>query len=188
MALKFYFGAIMTEKTTTTTKKPRKKNIKPPEGAHKIIFPEDVAMEHQWCYNGDTLLEIPDKIIGFVYCITNKLSGKKYIGKKNFFTTKIRSIKKQKYRERVQSDFITYYGSNDALNEDVTKHGPDNFHREILLLCDTAGSMSYFEAKYQMFYDVIGSDLWYNSWISVRITEKHLKPHHFEHKIRTDLI
>ena len=137
--------------------------------------------------NGEPLVEIPEKIIGFVYCITNKLTGKKYIGKKNFFGIKIRSIKKQKYRERVQSDFITYYGSNNELNADVEQHGPENFHREMLLLCDTKGSMSYFEAKYQMHYDVIGSDKWYNSWISLRVTDKHLKPHHFNTKIREDL-
>lgn len=176
----------MTEKVVEN-KKPRKKNIKPPEGAHKIIFTEDVVMEHQWWYNGEPLVEIPEKIIGFVYIITNKLTGKKYIGKKNFFGIKTRSIKKQKYRERVQSDFITYYGSNNELNADVVQHGPENFHREILLLCDTKGSMSYFEAKYQMHYDVIGSDKWYNSWISLRVTDKHLKPHHFNTKIREDL-
>lgn len=168
-------------------KKPRKKNIKPPKGPHTIIFPEGVVMEHQWVYNGSPLLEIPENIVGFVYIITNKINGKKYIGKKQFFSTKIRSIKKQKYRERVQSDFITYYGSNDELNEDVIQNGEDNFCREILLLCETLGQMSYFEAKYQMHYDVIGSDKWYNSWVSVRTTSKHLKPHHFNHKIKENL-
>lgn len=168
-------------------KKPRKKNIKPPKGPHQITFPDGVAMEHQWHYEGKPLTEIPEGIICFVYCITNKLTGKKYIGKKKFFGTKTRSIKKQQYRERVQSDFITYYGSNDALKKDVETHGPEYFHREILMLCDTLGMASYYEAKYQMMYDVIGSDQWYNEWISIRITQKHLKPHHFNIKLKETL-
>lgn len=172
---------------TEITRKPRKKTIKPPAGPHHISFPEDVIMDQQWHYNGSPLLEIPEKVICFVYCITNKLNGKKYIGKKKFFTTKTRSIKKQKYRERVQSDFIDYYGSNDELKRDVETHGAENFHREILLLCETLGQASYFEAKYQFYYDVISSDRWYNSWICVRVTSAHVKPQHLDHVMRTDL-
>lgn len=169
-------------------KKPRKKNIKPPVGAHKIVFPEDTIIEHQWYYNGSPLLEIPENIIGFIYCITNKITGRKYIGKKNFFGIKTRSIKKQKYRERCQSDFITYYGSNLQLNKDVIEFGCHQFHREILLLCETKSQMSYFETKYQFQYDVIGNpDKWYNEWLTCKITSKHMKPHLFEHEIRNDL-
>lgn len=168
-------------------KKPRKKNVKPPEGSHIIDFPVDTVMEHQWHYNGTPLLEIPDMIIGMVYLITNKLNGKKYVGKKNFFGTKIRSIKKQQYRVRAQSDFITYYGSNDDLKADVALHGPENFHREILVLCDSKSEMSYWEIAYQLHYHVIGSDSWYNHWITCKITSKHLKPHHYKHTIREDL-
>lgn len=177
--------AIKTE--ITKKPKPRKKNIKPPEGNHTIIFPEDVVMEHQWKYDGVVLTEIPEKVIGFVYCITNKITNKKYIGKKNMFGTKTRSVKKQKYRERVQSDFVTYYGSNDDLKKDVEENGPDNFTREILVLCESLGEMGYWEAKYQFHYDVTASDRWYNHWICVRVNAKHLKPHHYNHTLRTDL-
>lgn len=170
--------------TEQPIKKPRKKNIKPPEGPHIIEFPIDVIMEHQWYYNETPLLEIPENIIGMVYLITNKLNGKKYVGKKNFFGTKTRSIKKQQYRVRVQSDFITYYGSNDDLKADVALHGPEHFHREILVLCDSKSEMSYWEIAYQLHYHVIGSDAWYNHWITCKITNKHLKPHHYLHTLR----
>ncbi len=168
-------------------KKPRKKNIKPPAGDHTITFPENTEMAYQWHYKGVPFLAIPDKIVGFVYCITNNVTGKKYIGKKNFFIIKTRSIKKQAYRVRAQSDFITYYGSNDELNADVTSIGAENFHREILVLCDSKSEMSYWEIAYQLHYHVIGKEEWYNSWITCRITKKHLKPHHYTHEIRTDL-
>lgn len=169
-------------------KKPRKKTIKPPAGNHAIVFPEDVIMDHQWQYEGKPLLEIPETVIGFIYCITNKLNGKKYIGKKNFFGTKTRSVKKQQYRERVQSDFITYYGSNDDLKKDVGLHGPENFHREIIALCEAKAQMGYLEAKYQFFYDVIAHpDRFYNKWVMVRANASHMKPHHYNHVMRTDL-
>ena len=169
-------------------KKPRKKNIKPPAGNHQIIFPKDTIMDQQWQFQGQPLLEIPDGVIAFVYCITNKLTGRKYIGKKQFFKTKTRSIKKQLYRERVQSDFPEYYGSNDELNLHVIQHGRENFIREILLLCETLGQANYYEAKYQMQYDVLKDDSWYNSWISLRVTSKHMKPQHYSHKMRLDLL
>lgn len=181
----------MTDAVTpvvTPVKKPRKKNIKPPAGDHTIVFPEDIDMGKMWVYEGKPLTVIPDKVIGFVYCITNHLTGKKYIGKKNFFGLKTRSVKKQKVRERVQSDFITYYGSNDALKADVATHGAEHFTREILLLCESKGQMGYYEAKYQLAYDVIGKpDQWYNQWVMVRTTSAHLKPHHYNHILRTDL-
>lgn len=169
-------------------KKPRKKTIKPPAGAHVIVFPEGTINEHQWHYEGSVLTEIPDKIIGFIYCITNKINNRRYIGKKNFFGTKTRSIKKQQYRERVQSDFITYYGSNDELQKDVIDHGPENFHREIIALCESKGQMSYLEAKYQFHYDVIAyPERYYNRWVMVRANANHMKPHHYQHVLREDL-
>lgn len=184
----FQMTDTVEQPVVAVKKKPRKKNIKPPEGAAKIIFPDDVEMKHQWQYQGTPLLEIPEGITGFVYNITNLLTGKMYIGKKKFFGTKIRSIKKQQYRERVQSDFVTYYGSNDALKADVATHGPEHFHREILLLCETPGQASYYEAKYQFHYDVIGSLRFYNEWISIKVTKAHLKPQHYLHSVRTDLM
>lgn len=175
--------------TLEKPKKPRKKTIKPASGNHTIIFPEGYEIEKfHWKYDGDSFTEIPEKIIGFVYCITNKLNGKKYIGKKNFFGIKTRSVKKQLYRERVQSDFITYYGSNDALKKDVELHGVENFEREILVLCESKGEMGYWEAKYQFHYDVTSNpEKWYNGWIMVRVNAKHMKPHHYSHVLREDL-
>ena len=35
-----------------------------------------------WIYQNTTVTELPVDCVGFVYLITNNLSGKKYIGKK----------------------------------------------------------------------------------------------------------
>ena len=44
----------------------------------------------QWTYEGKTIDTIPDEYEGFVYLITNKKTGQKYVGKKlaKFKTTK----------------------------------------------------------------------------------------------------
>lgn len=141
-----------------------------------------------WYYNNEPLLEVPANIIGFVYVITNTTNNRKYIGKKNFFTTKTRQVNKKPVKSKVFSDFMDYYGSNDAIKSDVITLGKEKFHREILVLCDSKSMMSYWEAKYQFHYDVTLSDeKWYNSWIMVRVNANHLKPHHYNHILRENL-
>ena len=167
-------------------KKPRKKTIKPPAGPHHIVFPDDYDFQTNWKYAGESFKEIPENVIGFVYCITNLMTGRKYIGKKNFFKMKTRSIKKQAYRERVQSDFLEYYGSNDDLKHDVAVHGTANFHRNILLLCTSVSMMSYWETKYIFHYDCIISPDFYNHWVTCKITNKHVTAVHLGHTISLD--
>ncbi len=129
-----------------------------------------------WIYKGEPLL---DKDIegrfGFVYCITNTLNGKKYIGKKYFTKSKVKTTKGKKKKTRIESDWKDYFGSNKVLLEDVLKYGKENFKREILILCDSRGECNYYEAKYQMEYDVLFSDMWYNEHIWVRVHKTHLK-------------
>ena len=161
-------------------KKPRVKKIKPKDGPQQIVFPSDVVIENQWHYNGSPLLEIPDGVIGFVYCITNRLTGRKYIGKKNFFKMKTRSINKQPHKERVQSDFIEYYGSNSQINVDVLVNGPEHFHRDILVLCTSISMMSYWETKYIFMADAIVSPNFYNEWVTCKITNKHVTSKHID--------
>ena len=36
----------------------------------------------EWTYKGKKIKEIPDEYEGFVYLITNKKTGQKYVGKK----------------------------------------------------------------------------------------------------------
>lgn len=131
-----------------------------------------------WILNGKEFKEEDTKeFTGFVYCITNLVNNKKYIGKKTFtFSRTLKPLKgsKRKRKKIISSNWQDYYGSNKELLLDVEKYGKENFHREILKLCKTKGEASYFEAKYQFEKDVLLSEEYYNTWISVKVTGSHL--------------
>lgn len=117
-----------------------------------------------------------EKYAGFVYCITNIITGKRYIGKKLFKNTRRIKVKNKARRKTTvkESDWKDYWGSNNLLQEDVKILGESNFKREILRLCYTKGECNYWEAKYQMQYGVLESEEWYNDHIWVRVHRKHL--------------
>lgn len=129
-----------------------------------------------WIYNGKDFSEemICDNY-GFVYIITNKTNGKKYIGKKYFYSTKYKQVNKKKKRIKVYSDWKSYFGSNEHIKEEVKVFGYSNFKREIIRLCKTKGECSYFEAKEQFDRDVLLDDDYYNGIINCRINKSHLK-------------
>jgi len=121
--------------------------------------------------------------VGFVYLITNNLSGKKYIGKKlaKFAKTTYRTVKlkngtkkKKKIRSKIDSDWREYYGSNDQLNQDVLTHGTENFTREILYYCKSKAECSYIEAREQFTNKVLESTDYYNGHIQVRVHGSHI--------------
>ena len=132
-----------------------------------------------WLYQGTPVNELPEETVGFVYIITNNLSGRKYIGKKlaKFSKTSYKTVKlkngtkkKKKIRSKVDSDWLTYWSSSEDLKADVAALGEDKFSREILRYCNSKNELSYYEAKYQFEYDVLlDENKWYNGWISVKV-------------------
>jgi hypothetical protein len=131
-----------------------------------------------WYYENKQYDETPEEYQGFVYQITEQDTGKKYIGKKNFWKPKtlpITKTRKRRSRTRVESDWKTYFGSSKEVQLLVEEKGQDNYHREILRLCKTKGEMSYYEAKLQFQYDVLLSDEYYNEFIGCKIHAKHVK-------------
>ena len=133
-------------------------------------------MELNWQYNNKDFKEedIGDNY-GFVYIITNKKTGKKYIGKKFFYSLKTKVIKGKKKRYKTFSDWQTYYGSNTELQNDVKLHGMESFKREIIHLCKSKGECGYLEAKEQFDRSVLESNDYYNTWIMVRVRKSHIK-------------
>jgi len=116
--------------------------------------------------------------IGFVYVITDKRNNKKYVGKKLFTSKRRLPPLKGKTRKRTvlkESDWMQYYGSSDEVKALVEELGPDNFHREILHLCESKGVMSYLEAKEQFDRNVLLSDDYYNGIINCKIHRTHVK-------------
>jgi hypothetical protein len=131
-----------------------------------------------WVYNNKEFNETPDEFQGFVYMITEKDTGKKYIGKKFFWKPKVLPVtktRKRRIRTRVESDWRTYYGSSKEVQTLVEEKGKDNYIREILKLCKTKGECSYYEAKYQFEFDVLLSDEYYNEFIGCKIHSKHIR-------------
>jgi hypothetical protein len=129
-----------------------------------------------WLYENEEFTIVPDDVVGFVYCITNITTGKQYIGKKLFTSTRRKHVRGKRKRFLVESDWKEYYGSNKELLHDVATHGPGSFRREILRLCKTKGQCSYFEAKIQFEHGVLEyPEKFYNTWIMCRVHQKHLK-------------
>ena len=137
-----------------------------------------------WFYEQKQIETLPEDCVGFVYLITNKLSSRKYIGKKlaKFSKTTYRVVKlkngnkkRKKIKSKIDSDWQLYYGSNDQLNRDITELGSDNFTREILFYCKSKAECSYIEAREQFNHRVLESDDWYNGQISVRVHGSHIK-------------
>ena len=137
-----------------------------------------------WLYQGNVVEQLPDDCVGFVYLITNTVSGRKYIGKKlaKFSKTTYKTVKlkngtkkRKKIKGKIESDWQTYYGSSDELNKDVETLGSDKFIREILYYCNSKALTSYLEAKEQFERKVLESDDYYNGNIQVRVHGSHIK-------------
>ena len=134
-----------------------------------------------WLYNEQTFDETPEEYQGFVYLITELDTGKKYIGKKNFWKPKtlpITKTRKRRVKTRVESDWRTYYGSSVTVQNLIEEKGNNNFSKEILRLCKTKGEMSYFEAKEQFDRNVLFSEEYYNEFIGCKIHSKHIRGLH----------
>ena len=137
-----------------------------------------------WTYQSQIIETLPEDCIGFVYLITNTISGRMYIGKKlaKFSKTTYKTVKlkngtkkKKRIRSKIDSDWREYYGSSPALTEDVTQLGTENFTREILYYCSSKAECSYIEAREQFSRRVLESNDYYNGHIQVRVHGSHIR-------------
>jgi hypothetical protein len=136
-----------------------------------------------WTYQGQVVNELPDDCVGFVYIITNMVSGRQYVGKKlaKFSKTTYKTVKlkngtkkKKKIRSKIDSDWQEYYGSSPNLQKDIDSLGKDKFTREILYYCSSKAETSYIEAREQFNRKVLESDDYYNGHIQVRVHGSHI--------------
>lgn len=136
-----------------------------------------------WLHKGEVVETLPEDCVGFVYLITNTVSGRKYIGKKlaKFSRTTYKTVKlkngnkkKKKIKGKIESDWQTYYGSSDELLKDVESLGSDKFIREILHYCNSKALTSYLEAKEQFERKVLETTDYYNGNIQVRVHGSHI--------------
>ena len=136
-----------------------------------------------WLYQNTPVETLPEECVGFVYLITNNLTGRKYIGKKlaKFSKTTYKIVKqkngnkkRKKIRSKIDSDWREYYGSSPELTADVNTLGTENFTREILYYCKSKSECSYIEAREQFSRKVLESADYYNGHIQVRVNGSHI--------------
>jgi hypothetical protein len=123
-----------------------------------------------WILNENLIVE--ELPFGFIYEITNTITNKKYIGKKQIISKIKRKPLKGKKRKRIdfkESDWKIYTGSSNDLNSDIEKYGKQNFTFKILKFCKSKWEMAYFECKLQMDNNVLLSNNYYNGIINIRL-------------------
>lgn len=130
-------------------------------------------MSH-WIYKGEPFDPDYDDIdhAGFVYMITNNITGQKYVGKKVFHARRtLKPLKGKKRRRKVvkESDWRGYCSSSQEVKDDIKKHGKENFTFEILSFHINRTELNYAELKLQFLLDVLearcedtGEYLFYN--------------------------
>ena len=126
-------------------------------------------MSH-WLYKEKILEEAPADYFGFVYLITNLKSGKKYIGRKYFGTTRRIKVKNKKRRKviRKDSNWKEYTSSSKELNNDILSLGKLNFRFEILILGKTKGQVNYLEENIHHRFHESANNIFYNDCIGPR--------------------
>lgn len=119
----------------------------------------------------------PDEYFGFCYRITNKLTNKKYIGKKVYHRMNPKRSRKKPITDVsgkwnpdhwIPSDWETYTGSCNELNEDIAKEGIGNFTFEIISQHACLGDLTYAEVEWLVKEDTLvlrdqeGERVYYN--------------------------
>jgi len=136
-----------------------------------------------WTFQNTVINELPEDCVGFVYLITNNVTGRKYIGKKlaKFSKTTYKTVKlkngtkkKKKIRSKIDSNWQDYWSSSDELKKDIVALGQENFTREILFYCKSKAECSYIELKEQVLRGVLESNDYYNGHVQARIHKSHI--------------
>jgi hypothetical protein len=130
-----------------------------------------------------------EKYFGFIYKITNKETGKFYVGKKAYWHNKKKKLTKKQLADlpptpgrkpthevvRVESDWKTYWGSNKQLLTDIKQYGENKFECWIFKQCLTKKQLTYWEMHYQCKEEVlINSNKSYNDNILGKFFTKDL--------------
>jgi|TARA_R110000764_G_scaffold17669_3_gene48451 hypothetical protein len=131
--------------------------------------------------------DFPESCYGFVYRITNLKNGKIYIGRKILQNTLNKKLTKKELSEQTgpgrkptkkkvvkESNWLTYWGSNKPLLEDIKELGQDSFEREIIKLTFSKKELTYYELHYQCIFEVLLTNS-YNSNILGKFYPKDLE-------------
>ena len=132
-----------------------------------------------WLYKNKvikTIEDFPKDCFGFVYEVTHIPTGKKYLGKKVLFFNQKKPLtqkellecigpgRKPKYKRiEKESDWKTYYGSQENIKQLVKEGKAEDFKREILYLASNKKMLTYIETKLLFLNEVLEKDEYLNS-------------------------
>lgn len=140
-----------------------------------------------WYHNNKIIYSIedlPENAHGIIYKISRIDDGKFYIGKKNLYSERNVKMgkkeaakitdKRRKLTKKVkkESDWKSYYGSEDILKRDVKELGEEMFKREIIHVCFNKKSLTYQELRHQFLNGCLESDNCFNGNIAGKFFRK----------------
>lgn len=151
-------------------------------------------MSNYWfMINGETTVvydsvdKFPEKCVGFVYRITNKETGRFYIGKKSLFSNTKKKLTKKELAEQTgpgrkptskrvikESNWLDYWGSNKGILKEIEEQGKGIFTREILKFCYNKKQLTYWEVHYQCVAQVLLTENSYNDNVLAKFFRKDL--------------
>ena len=102
-----------------------------------------------WLYNNTPITsieDIPENTFGFIYITTHTPTGKRYLGKKSLYHTTNQKLGKKELAEQPvtrgrakttkqvvkESDWKTYYGSEEFIKQSIKYKQHNEFTREII--------------------------------------------------------
>lgn len=135
-------------------------------------------METNWIFTSKFDIE---KYWGFVYKITNILTGEFYIGSKSFFSRTNGKISKKRSNElysgkgrkplrekKIKESDWKYYKSSSKDVQELIKLDENNFKFEVLELFETKQHMLLYEAHLIIKEFLNMNDKILNKWVSVK--------------------
>lgn len=114
---------------------------------------------------------IPDNMLGFLYMITDKSTGKYYVGIKQVSKRIKRKPLKGKKRNRIcmiESDWKSYCGSSGEISEEI-RNNESKYDFEILSFHDTKKDLKYAEAEYLVRNKCLFDPKCYNQMFNYRL-------------------
>ena len=142
-----------------------------------------------WLYNNtpiQSIEDIPEYTFGFIYITTHIPTGIRYLGKKSLYHTTNKKLGKKELAEQPvtrgrvkttkqvtkESDWKTYYGSEEFIKQSIKNQQHNEFTREIIHFVTNKKLLTYFETKYQFIYGVLESSDWLNTNINGKFFSK----------------
>lgn len=119
-----------------------------------------------------TEIAVPENPFGFLYLIINKISNRKYIGKKQVQCKRKKALRKGKKKREIvikETDWKTYTSSCNDLNDDIVKFGKENFEFHIIRFCDSKWELGYWEIAEQIKQEVMFKKEYYNGIVNCRL-------------------